>query len=427
MTRRLRQDDGIALIVAIMVLTILLGIGLALIALADGQQGPARDERQRVASSTLAEAALTAQVFQLSRLPWPGTSAAAPASDCSSAAATPDSCPDAATIAANFSPSASPDFNPCPGQPSWSTWVRDNGPVTPANSPARTYYSTSGLTGMPAWDANGDGALWVGASGYTVGCKLRRFVTLVKANYTQISFPRNVITANWLQITGKKKAVVDTTGQHAQPKSIRPPKKQAAAQAAAVQVRCTPTLPAGVTDPCLVYTKNQVKPNTGAKVATIASQMLTAAQLAGFQQLATADGKYYPAGTCPTNLTGNPAGNNIVFVEDLTGCPAINVNGNDKNNPGFLVIKKGMLTLAGKATYYGFIYHANTAGVNTKLIYLTGSAVIQGAVSVDGLGGVNPATKHTAIIFDPRPLALPKVRTNAIAVPGTWRELDPGQ
>jgi hypothetical protein len=176
-----------------------------------------------------------------------------------------------------------------------------------------------------------------------------------------------------------------------------------------------------VTDPCLNYTKDQVKPPTGAKVTTLATSMFSAAQIAGFAQLAQAANTYYPAGTCPPNLNGA-----IVVVEDLTGCPSY-AGGNDKNTPGFLVIQKGKLTLSGKATYYGFIYHSNTAAVNTALVFLTGSAVIQGAVSVDGLGGVNPATKHTAIIYDPRGFSQPKVRTNAVAVPGTWRLLEPGQ
>ena len=44
----------------------------------------------------------------------------------------------------------------------------------------------------------------MGASGYSSGCKLRRFVVMVKANYAQVPVPRNIVTANWLQIQGKK-------------------------------------------------------------------------------------------------------------------------------------------------------------------------------------------------------------------------------
>ena len=417
--RRLRSEEGIALIVAMMVLTILMAIGLALVKLADSQQPPARDERSREAASNLAEAALQAQVFQLSRLPWPASALGAPAATCTAASAAPDSCPATTSIAASFAAGVSPDYRACTGQQAWTTWVRDNGGGTPS------YYRTSTAAGQPAWDANGDGALWVGATGVSSRCKVRTIVTQVKANYTSLKLPRNVITANWLQITGKKKATVDTAGTHAKPKTIRPPKKQAAAAAAAVQVRCTAPLPAGIVDPCIVYTKKDaIKPNTAVKVPTLPANMFTAAHVAGFAQIAASDptgSKYYPAGTCPPNLTGS-----IVVVEDLTGCPAY-VGGNDQTKPGFLVIKKGRLTLAGKATYYGFVYHANTANVNTDLVYLTGSAAIQGAVSVDGLGGVKPATKNTAIIYDPRGFSQPKVRTNAIAVPGTWRELDPGQ
>ena len=424
MSRRLRSDEGIAMIVAIIVLTIVIGMGLGVIALADSQQGPARDERGRVANGGLAEAVLTEQVFQLSRLPWPAASVGAPAGLCTALAATPDSCPDTTNLAQAFNAATSPDFSGvCPG-PTWSSWVQDNGPsvVPPTPPPAsRQYYSTGAMVGMPSYDANGDGILWVGASAtvkLASGCQTRRVVTQVQASSTTINFPHNVVTANWLQITGKKKAVVDTTGQHAQPKSIRPPKKKGAAQPSPVQVRCTTPLPAGVVDPCLVYTKDQVKPNSGAKVPTLPAQMFTAAQLAGFQQQAAAAGTYYTG--CPSSLTGK-----IVVLEDVSACGAFNLGGNDKNNPGFLIVKRGRLQLAGKGIFYGFIYHANLGALNTAMISLTGNAVIQGGVSVDGLGGVNPATKRTAIIYDARPYSLPTVRTNAIAVPGTWRELGP--
>jgi Tfp pilus assembly protein PilX len=424
MRRRLRADDGIALIVAMIVLTIVVGMGLGVMALAESQQGPARDERGRVANGGLAEAVLTEQVFQLSRLPWPSSSVGAPAGQCTSLSATPDSCPDTANLAQTFSSATSPDYNGiCPG-PAWTTQVQDNGPVVAQGAPApasRQYYTNGAMATMPSYDANGDGELWVYASAtvrLSTGCQSRRVVTLVQASSSTINFPRNVVTANWLQITGKKKAVVDTTGQHAQPKSIRPSKKKGAAQPSPVQVRCTAPLPAGVVDPCLVYTKDQVKPNSGVKVPTLPVQMFTPAQLAGFQAQAAAAGTYYSG--CPTSLTGK-----IVVLEDVSLCGAFNNGGNDKNNPGFLIVKKGKLQLSGKGIYYGFIYHANLGAVNTALISLTNNALIQGGVSVDGLGGVNPATKRTAIIYDARPYSLPTVRTNAIAVPGTWRELGP--
>ena len=445
--RRLASEDGIVMIVAMLVLMVILATGLAIVALADSAQGPARDERQRTASGTLAEAALTAQVFQISRV-WPGTSGTAATPTCWSTTPTPNTCPDPTVVSANFAPSASPDYNQCVingvPMPSWTTWVRDNG-VGGVNSTPTSYYTTAAAGTNPSYDSNNDGLLWVGASGYTSGCKLRRFVTLMQANTIPISVPRNVITANWLLISGKKKAIVDTTGQQAQPKSIRPAKKGQSAQAAAVQVRCNVAsggFPAGVgaNSTCLNYSKDQVKPESGSNVPSLSPTMFTPAQLQGFRALAMADGKYYLGGSLincppvPTNpnpaasLTGKyaPAGHNIVFIENAAGCPAYQ-GGNDKNNPGFLVIGQGMLTLAGKGTYYGFIYNANLGGLKSAAVYMTGSAVVQGAVAVDGLAGVNPATQHTAIIFDPRGFRGPAVRGNAAALTGTWRELDANQ
>ena len=444
MRRRLANDDGIAIIVAMLVLLVMMSLGLAIIALADSQQGPARDERLRVSSGTLAEAALTNQVFQLSRMTWP-TTAQPPtvlAGNCDANAATADSCPDPGTLAATFNATASNDYTPCAGQPAWRTWIRDNGPIesgTPTN-PARSYYTKAAdgpaSTLYPAYDANRDGAMWVGAEGYSRGCKLRRFVTLVKANTTSVPVPGNVITANWMQVLGKKKSMVDTTGQHANPKTLRPPKKQAATQAAPVVLHCNGTWsapPAGAFDACTgTLPKDSIKPNSLTKPPTIAAglpqPLFSAQQIGGFAQLAAADptgNKDYPPGTCPTNLTGA-----IVVIEDIStvNC-SVNVDGNTKNTPGFLVIKKGTLTLAGKAVYSGFIYHANQTypGATNKQLFLTGSSVVQGPVYIDGAGGLYIGTKHSGVIFDRRGWAQVKVPTNAIAVPGTWRELGPNE
>jgi hypothetical protein len=431
MRRRLAQDEGIAMILAMLVLMVVVGLGLGMIALADGQQGPARDERGRMASATLAEAALTQQVFQLSRIPWPAAVVGAAATDCYSNAAIPDTCPDPATVANTFS--GGPDYaNGC--TPLWQTWVRDNGPVTPANSPYRKYYSTAGVyqdATLPAWDQNGDGSLWVGAAGAVKvagQCRYRRFVTLVTANKAQINFPRNIITANWLTLTAKKKAIVDTTGQHAKPKSIRPPKKNAVSQASPVRLRCQG---AGVPNPCVPpatgMPKDQIKPNTAKADATAPTPMFTATQLAGFQQQALAAGTYYTS--CPSQsvpLTSKVVNGAVmpIYIDTPSNC-SFNAGGNNQNQPGFLVVARGMLTLTGKATFYGYIYNANLGGLTTKAIYVTGSAVVQGGASVDGGGGVMSDSKHTAFIYDPRAFSVQQQRTNAIAVPGTWRELGP--
>jgi len=436
--RRFANDDGIAMVLAMFVLLVIIAVGLAMASLADSQQKPARDERGRMASATLAEAALTQQVFQLSRIPWPAASVGAPALDCTSTAATPDSCPDPTTVANTFQ--GGPDYaSGC--TPLWQTWVRDNGPAAPANSPYRSYYETNAVWGTVlndptkvAWDQNGDGALWVGSAGAVMvsgQCRYRRFVTLVTANKTTINFPRYVITANWLTLSAKKKAIVDTTGQHAKPKSIRPPKKSAASQAAPVRLRCQGGgVPAPCVPPATGMPKDQIKPNTARADATAPTPMFTSTQLAGFQQQAQAAGTYWAGPGCPpqTYLTSKLVNGTVqpVYIKDVTGC-TFNSGGNNQNQPGFLVIERGMLTLTGKATYYGYVYNANQGGLTTKAIYVTGSAVIQGGVAVDGGGGVMTDSKHTAFIFDPRAFSVQQQRTNAIAKPGSWRELGPNE
>lgn len=402
---RLRHESGVALPAAIFVIMIMIMLGLALASLADRQQGAAREERVREASFNLAEAALNAQIFQLTRRTWPTTSLSAPAPTCIPTS-TADSCPDATALGTSFSASASPDYRACGSQAAWTTWVRDN-PGT-----AQSYYSTAAVNGQPSWDQNGDGALWVGAEGASQ-CKGRTVVMLVRSALEEVEFRRNVVSANWFATTNNgKKVIVNTLGNHS-------------AVAAPLQVRCVPPLPSGVTQPCLGYSpsKGQVSPPTASKSADLPSEMFTPAQLLNFQAQAAQLATYYPAGTCPPTLTGQ-----VVFVEDLSGCPSYR-GGNSPSSPGFLIIKKGTLSLTGNATFYGFIYAANLnpAPANGAVISLGGTSAIQGSVVVDGLGGVSAGSSSANIVFDPRAFVKVKTYGRPAPVSGTFRELKPGE
>jgi len=385
------------------VLMIMIMLGLAVVALADRQQGGAREEREREASFNLAEAALNAQIFQLTRRAWPTSALGAPTATCTPTT-TADSCPDAAALAESFSASASADYRGCGSQAQWATWVRDN-PGT-----AQNYYSTAGVNGQPAWDQNRDGALWVGAHG--IGqCKKRTVVTLVKTVLAEVDFRRNVVSANWFATTNTgRKVIVNTLGKYS-------------AVAAPLEVRCTAPLPAGVTDPCLGYEsgKGQVSPPTASKSTDLTPQMFSPSQLLSFQSQAVQGGTYYPAGTCPPTLTGR-----VVFVEDLTGCPTYR-GGNSRTTPGFLIIKKGTLEFTGNATFYGFVYAANLnpSPANGAVITLSGTASIEGAVVVDGLGGVLAGSSSKNIIFDPRAFANVRTFGRPAPVAGTFREIGP--
>ena len=58
---RARDESGFALLGALMILIILMGVGIALVAISDTQQSLSASQRVRESSFNLAEAALNAQ------------------------------------------------------------------------------------------------------------------------------------------------------------------------------------------------------------------------------------------------------------------------------------------------------------------------------------------------------------------------------
>jgi len=413
-----RREHGFALTSALMILTILVVVGLAAVALADSQHGPSRDERAREAALNLAESALQSQVFRLQRATWPSASTTALPSLCSASSAATAACPDAGALAASFSAATAVDYRPgtcSPASvvsPSWATWVRDNG------GGAVSYYDPSAVNAQPTFDANGDGSVWVGAQG-VAGCRTRTIVELVRAAETATSFPRDTITANWFGSSNQgRKVIVDTVGAYAQPPSIRPAPKDYGAQAAPVIVRCTAPLPPEASYSCPAFTstakdKGQITPPVF-QVASTPTPLLTPEQIDSLRARARKRGTYYTG--CPPSLTGE-----MVFVENLTGCSYS--GGNDKDAPGFLVVNNGTLTLTGNRTFYGLVYALNGQGSNGAVITMQGTSAIQGAIAVDGLGGVVAGSSGTNVVFDQRSLELVKVLGTPSPVPGTWREL----
>jgi hypothetical protein len=69
----------------------------------------------------------------------------------------------------------------------------------------------------------------------------------------------------------------------------------------------------------------------------------------------------------------------------------------------------------------------NTQGTSGAVVSLTGTSAVQGAVAVDGLGGISAGSSAANVVFDPRAAGLVKGLGNAAAVPNTWRELYTGQ
>jgi hypothetical protein len=176
--------------------------------------------------------------------------------------------------------------------------------------------------------------------------------------------------------------------------------------------------------PCVKYdaTKGQISPDTTQVNSGGSATTLTTDQIAGLrlQAQTSSPPSYYAAGTCPPNLTGR-----LVFVEDLTGCSGYS-GGNSGNTPGVLVFLKGTLSLTGNGVFYGVVYAGNQQNSSGAVVSINGTAAIQGAVVVDGPGGVVAGSSRTNIVFDPRAFSLIQTLANATMVPNTWRQLSAG-
>ena len=69
----------------------------------------------------------------------------------------------------------------------------------------------------------------------------------------------------------------------------------------------------------------------------------------------------------------------------------------------------------------------NRQGSTGAVVTVTGNARIQGAILVDGGGGVVAGSDKTNIIFDSRVFDLPKGSGPVGRTPNSWRELPNGQ
>ena len=407
MTQRRDAERGSALVIAMFAIAMMLMIGIATYSFVDAQQSEATREHIGESSFRLANAALNAQMFQLGSK-WPNNSGAAYPTWCTSATPAAVPCPDATSLSQSFT-GAEYGSGTCAGGVTngWRTAVRDNG------GGATSYYDPAVVPSQPTYDANADGNVWVRAEG-TARCRTRTTVALVALSRVPLPFPRNVITANWISLVNVgRKVLVDTLGRYAQPPSARPPGN---AQPGGVSARCV-----SAPTPCINYdaSKGQISPDTSQANSGGSPSTLTTEQIAGLKLQAqnNVPSSYYPAGTCPPSLTGR-----LVFVEDLTGCPGYS-GGNTPSSPGGLVFMRGTLSLGGNAVFYGVVYAGNKQNSTGAVVSISGTASIQGAIAVDGPGGVSAGSSRTNVVFDPRAFSLLQALANATMAPNTWRQL----
>jgi Tfp pilus assembly protein PilX len=416
MMHRARAEDGIIMVGAIAVLTIVIAFGLSLTLFSENQQRASAREQSSEIAFNIAEAALNAQVGELSSK-WPATEVKAGELPfwCTEATSTAANyCPTAANLSQAYPTSLSPATCPSGTTPDawgsalttrWTTYVRDDLESAPL-------FNSTAEESAPRYDANGNEKLWVRAVG-VAQCTVVSVITLVARQQVSLNFPHTSVAGNWFKVTNQgKKVIVNTAGE--------PP----VGQPGEISMRCG----GASAGHCEEWNKEkeQVSPNTTGGKAT-PSVTLNEEQLAAMKAQAQAAGTFHSAasGNCPKTLQemgGLPA-----YIE---GCGELFMTGgvgNSNASPGFLVLADGTLTLKGNAEFWGVIYARNPSNLTGAVVTLGGTAQVRGAINVDGEGGIEFGSSKVNMIYEPK--AIYELKTYAGATPtrNTFRVLPSGQ
>jgi hypothetical protein len=445
-TRMPNREDGWVLVSAIVLMAIMLTVGLASFAFVDTGQKRSRESRERESSLSLAEAALYAQGFALTRN-WPNPDQQL-GGDCSSGAAVTAStlfCPDRDTLAKGSSANGgvaqltNVDLD---ANSTWSTKVRDNYGALKSSYSEEVVngvkLADSQLTegGVPCpqtpcrMDFNGDRQLWVSAKALVRG-RPRSVVARLKLEQLRESVPQAGVVAGALDVTNNgNKLMLDGTGS-------------------SVVVRCSPL----TSTSCMSYEpdKGQITPAPAS--APSQPNFMTPAQLLRFKARAKTDGTYFAAGTCPSSaaeLTGA-----VVWVEQCSTSYANNIGPfstpcdvpsslsgnciNPTNKPGLLIWHCGTLRFTGNYSFYGIVYVVNNSdgtcasfpaksgGCPNGWVYeSSGGAGTLGALVADGGGCVLMGSNSVNMKYDANVFNSVTSYGTVGLVQNTWRELKAG-
>jgi type II secretory pathway pseudopilin PulG len=410
--RNARNQDGFALVAAIIILTVMMGLGLGLLLLTDNQQKASAREQASESAFNVAEAALNAQIGQLSRN-WPSTKAIGEEypSRCTEATSTAtNGCPDAGSLKIGY-----PNISPVPcaagaateawGSPltnEWTTYVRDDVGESP-------YFNstTENEAATPTWAEHGK--VWVRAVG-VVQCRIMTLVSLVAPQYVTLPFPSAAVVGNWFETSNTgNKVIVDNKGE--------------AGSAGAIKMRCN-----GYTGTEKEIKKECVKEKREGQVSPGPTEVgpappaLSAGQLEGLKKAAKVAGTYFPAGPCPENISGKP-----VYIE---GPCNLSFNGgtvNSEASPGFLVIVNGTFKMNGNANFFGTLYAVNAQNSSGIVVELHGNGTFKGSIDVDGNGGISFGSNKENFIYSDRAAEELKTFAGASGTRNSFRVLPVGK
>jgi Tfp pilus assembly protein PilX len=370
---------------------VFMGLGVALFATANDQQRSSYNQQSSESAYSLAEAALNAQIYQLSAQ-WP-TSAlnqqSAFPSSCNATSNGASYCPSTANLSAyptgsQTCPAGTPGDAWSSASPTngWTTYVRDAGP---SGSGTQSLFTSATEKGYAAYDSSGTGFLWVRAVGI-VNCHTAIVIAKVSEQIIPLTFPQTVLSANGFEVSDSGNKVVlntaDLNGNTSQ-----------------ISLRCVGLggLPPGST--CAQATKpSQVGPGPVYASPPTVSPTLTSTQLGALKALAIANNTYIPAGTNCNNITDAQLAGAVVYIEGGNSTTPCNISItsnsmiNSLSSPGIIVLVNGTITFGGSMTYYGVIYDVNKQNVqppNTDVVTLGGTSTVVGGIDVDGLGTVS--------------------------------------
>jgi len=429
--RRARDEEGFAVVAAAVQLTVILGLGLGLLLFTDSQQKASAREQASEAAFNVAEAALNAQVGQLSRK-WPQTEVEMP-KECASSTANSETtdCPSPTDL--KLDPNTG--STTCSGAEAWgsplsnqwTTYVRRDIGESPL-------FSSTEEKSQSSYAESEGGALWVRSVG-VVQCHPVTVVTLVTRQRVSLVVPEVAIAGNWFEVTNKgNKSIVNRQGY--------------APEAAPVSMRCEghPS-----EEECEKYerSKEQVSPVITENPKT-STTTLTTSQLATVKSEAQSHATFYSPTSpyhCPTSMSElegvklSTSSRAPVYVE---GCGSLNIKANGTANcegmnetsgpslPGFLVIADGTLELSGNSTYCGVIYAANLQKSSGAIVKLQGGTSVVGGIIVDGAGGIEFGSSGAGgspanLVFDSLAIHDLTISAGAAATRNSFRILPAGQ
>jgi Tfp pilus assembly protein PilX len=426
---RAREEQGFVLITAIILLTVMLGFGIALVALANSQQSASSREQWTEGAFNLAEAALNAQVAQLSR-EWPGVGTHNNSPGSLVATCTPATskstnyCPESTVLEKAYPNTGSTS---CTGTEAWGspltnkwdTYVREDLNGSPyfestAESIAKEYDNGRPVQGvLKPWEK-----LWVRAVG-VVDCHAVTVVSLVSEQLVHANFPESALSANWFE-TGNNGSKVILNHQG---KGVAQPGKFTIRCESSSQSPCEKYRPGQIVPP-LTKEEEEPSPPTG--------RTLSAEQLEEFKAQAKSEGHFYSGASCPKTELEKLSGQ-VTYVE---GCEpsklkfTSGVANPPPEKPGFLVLANGSIELDGGAIFYGVIYDANLQESSEHLVTIKGGAKVVGAIVVDGAGGISLGDKGNEVVafeYDPTAVHELEIFTGAAGTRNGFRILPAGQ